>query len=117
MTTFPPNVVELGDDTLRSCSHAALRLSRHGFVIRTSGLLGLAVSDLYEVAVLANLTLDPPSAPLPPDRRRHRHSTDDYVYARPLAPSWLGICAWLRCAVVYGAPERSVAGAGTPPST
>ena len=28
----PPSVVELGDHTLRSCSHAALRLTCHGFV-------------------------------------------------------------------------------------
>ena len=33
------------------------------------------------------------------------------------APSSLGTCPWLRCAVAYGAPERSVGGADAPPST
>ena len=34
-----------------SCSHATLRLSRHGFVFKRHGLLVLATSDLYDVAV------------------------------------------------------------------
>jgi len=69
MTTPLCSVVELGDHALRCCPHEALYLSRDGIVIRTSGLLGLAASDLYEVAVMPNLTFDPTFAPLSPPLR------------------------------------------------